>query len=99
MAVLRGQDVLLTLTPLPLPFQKPLTQALPQPGTARESSSTAGKIFVGTMRAASISPARGILAPLLGNVGEGKARTSIIHRTPLRPCSELPLPSLLLHAV
>src|SRR5260370_13286375 len=62
-AVVRGQDELLTLMPLALPFQKPLTQVLPQPETPRHKRSTTGKTFRRTFAAVSVAPARCILGP------------------------------------
>jgi len=43
-AGVRGQDVLLTPTPLLFPSQKPLTQVVPQPAIPRQRSSAAENI-------------------------------------------------------
>jgi len=60
-AFVRGQDELLTVTPLALPFQKPLKQFLLQPDTARHKRSTTGKALRRTFAAVSVAPVRSIL--------------------------------------
>src|SRR5260370_24052190 len=60
-ALMSGQDVLLTVTLLVLPLKKPLTQVWPQPETARQWRSTAVKTFRRTEAADYVAPVRCIL--------------------------------------
>src|SRR5260370_15824427 len=80
-ALMSGQDVLLTVTLLVLPLKKPLTQVWPQPAAARQRSSTAGKTFRRTDAAVSVAQVRCILWPYFRD--RNKDSTSRIYRVGL----------------
>ena len=80
-ALVSGQDVLLTVMLFVLPLTKPLAQKLPQPEAARQRRSTAGKTFRRTDAAVSVAPVRCILGPHFRD--RNKDSTSRIYRVGL----------------